>query len=278
MSIFIDCIPADKLSPEQFFLLCHAGMPYKLKGTIGTPPENLIASINIDWGLCIHWMYKEQWNRKHKLPYMKKPKSEGLKVQSEPWLHLLRICWQLYGMGGKNESDSGLRRWTAIFLEHRLNELLTLYEPTIVEKLPRKSEVRSAARAKLNKLRMADGAENPYCEKRSPFLYRLIEDATSKANDKVNNESNHSFSRDFWNPFIKSLRREIDNIQHEGLSIAGFVDNQWMTRSNISDKTTIPIKSSPESSMLNARTLTPQSFHDLVSGISKGSDLRLLSY
>lgn len=130
MTIFIDLIPSDGLTQKQFELLSLCAAPHRID-LDNPPPESLLMTVDAEWLLLMHWLYKKGWVKNHTLPWMRKEKSKALSLEGEVWWQLLRLC---RGVRDTLESEgkilgSAFDRWVSILLKFRLLELKKLYNP-----------------------------------------------------------------------------------------------------------------------------------------------------
>ncbi len=227
MTIFIDLIPSDGLTQKQFELLSLCAASHRID-LDNPPPESLLITVDAEWALLMHWLYKKGWQKKHKLPYMRKEKSKALSLEGEVWWQLLRLC---RGVRDYLESEgehlgSAFDRWGSILLKCRLLELNKLYNPAKCSGLKGgrtgkgtkteggKRALKSIFHGKLKLLGNTTEPSNPFNQETNPQLYSLIQDALYLSSKYSNFRDEH------WGLFLEAYRKWTANLDRKGTIVA----------------------------------------------------------
>jgi hypothetical protein len=284
MTIFIESIPNDYLTPIEFKVLSLCGASYRISDTFNPPPERLLMALDAEIAFLIHWLYKNEWNQQHRLPRMEKKRIKNYyEIEGDFQRCILRLCCALEKQDG-SRTDKAVARWGAIFLESRMIDLKKIYNPQVYSqskynngncKKPKfqcledngKKEIKHLVQHKINKL--SGWSEtlqgNPFDKQKQPYWYCLVEDALKKQ------DNDNSFSKNYWQPFIKAFRKQKNSIEGNGAVIVWFDEKEgkWYqgkpqySGSGQATKGGIPIPFCDNPSKSTLVTLTWQELHNL---------------
>ncbi len=168
-----------------------------------------------------HYIIKNKWNKNHPLPPYSNQIKSLLSRFANTWLCTLELCVQCRDFLCEQELQELPRAsdwFKQIVKEHRANGLKTICSnhqaylekqthPHVEPKQPSKHDIVPEMRAFLKKLKRF---ENPHSQQEEPRMHRLIDIASTLAQGQTT-----SFRKKYWNPYIKSIEKQIELIEND---------------------------------------------------------------
>jgi hypothetical protein len=159
-----------------------------------------------------HWLYKEKWNNKHKIPgWQRKPNDFriGIVAYGNYLLQVLELCLQASITTNKYQSSGDRFCFLLLEMKHqRINDILN--------NVSRKTEILTRHKHILAKLRRYT---NPYKSNTEYHHWLLFEFAIKAAN------KSELFNKDSWKPFLNAYKQWIDDMYKNSNWICVFEDS-----------------------------------------------------
>ena len=247
----------------------------KLRNIPKQPPEKLLTSFNDHRLLLTLWIYKQEWNKKYKLPRLKKETTKFLALEGAIWLQVLELC---RGLIGYENEDKAIGLWGAAFFEDKIYQLEKIYNPSKFPSIRGNTKKRKAKDSQSQKTRQNNGKQpikqafqeqnqqlregtNPFCPNSQPWLRSIIQaslDILSEQNNRA-----YNFKNKFWEPYLSSRCKWVNSLEEKGISFLWAEDDEWYSRPQTSKRGKQKILNSSVENSLASLCLTRQEFHEL---------------
>lgn len=178
----------------------------------GTPQQYQAILSQISYGWALHWVYKNQWDSRHKIPQWQRLKPEtrkAIKLLGEMFCKLADLCIQtreIQALAGSTPYNTGTQWFGLVALELRNEE----FEQIRHNDLSGKDDYVRLLRSRIGKMRKFD-VENPFDLITQPHSYALVDAATPILG------RSEPFRKGYWRPFLDAYR---DHVVFSGSSSA----------------------------------------------------------